>query len=68
MKDYITIYVKKVESENAYRIWGENHITNDKWWMPGLSSDESGIPDGVRLIADNLIKKVDITNQLKSQI
>lgn len=56
MKKEITIYVKKVESENAYRIWGENHITGEKFWLPGMSSDKSEIPDGVKIIAGNLIK------------
>ena len=55
MKKSITIQIKYIKSENAFRIWGNLEDTDKGFWLPGLSSDVSEIPEGVRKVAEGLL-------------
>ena len=56
MKQNMTIQVKYIESENAYRIWGNIEGVDKGFWLPGLSSDTSEIPEGVKKVAQGLLE------------
>ena len=55
MKKSMTITIKYIKSENAFRIWGNLEDTSKGFWLPGLSSDVSEIPEGVKKVTEGLL-------------